>query len=299
MPETTNKSPALKRLAMTVAVCAMLAGCAGNGRLTPGFTTTQASNDPTYIGVQTAELTCPPPKDGEKIASVPAALIGFAADFAVNLGGELLKDLQKNRSAVYAATGVAGEHCLPGLPTKAIAVTAQTGELMIARMAKDIGGNPYNNPAFQLDGRTTLIGKRSADGKSNLLQISFQATRLNYGQAAPRRGGKRKRVVVLLQFSDKAPLGAAEPDKDVELAGPLRIDLGDVEEGFVYNAAMLNHVSGSVVIPYPENTRPVITAVVFETEDESIALRALSGAYDSNKDKLIDLITGALGASDD
>lgn len=285
------KTSTTVRLTATAAMCALLAGCSG-GRLTTPYADT-VSNTPEYIGVQSATVTCAGDVRLQGMA-LSGVVTAFLADFAVNLGSELLKDLQKNRSAIYAATGIVGNNCLP--PKGG---STSPAELLVERTAVDSDGFPVGKPAFSLTGALELTSKKSADGKDQL-QVSFKAEEFIYGRAAPTRGGSRKRVVLLVQISDKSPLGADEPGKDVNLSAPLRIDLGDVEEGYSYNSAMVGHVQSSVVIPYPDNTQPVVTAVVFETEDESVALRALTGAYDDNKDDLAKAIASLLrGGSDD
>ena len=280
-------------IASIAALPLLLGACAGGNRLTPYF----AAKEPVtanYIGVQTASLEC----EGEKdlgVSMVPP-LVSLAADFAVELGKELLKDMRDSRSAVYAATGLMDSECLPTATEEAISGTFEVSRKMIALTDEGV-----MDPAFQLQGTITLtrIGKEDKDAK---LHIHVEPTSFTYGRAAPRGGSKRKRVIVLLQISDGTALKAGEATGDLVLENPVRIDLGEVEEGFVYGGSKaddkskvddkskLAHLASSMIMPLPTNPKPIVTALVVETEEESIALRALSTAYDDNTDSLTETL---------
>lgn len=273
------------RLLGSVAMLSVLAGCAGERQLTAPFVLTPPSAEPAYIEVRSANFDCTA-TDTSKFFP-PAVLSSFAADFAVRMGSELLKQMQENRSAVYAATGEVKENCLPDSGKT-------TGTFTVLRGARNSSGGDHKYPAFKLDGDMALaVVQPSATEK--LLHITFKPKNLIYGRAAPKGGSDRKRVVLLVQFADKTVVGADAPDADISLASPLRIDLGNLKEGYVYNENMLSHISTSATIPYPRNPTPVITAVVLETERESVALRALSGAYEDNSGDLADVLARLLG----
>ncbi len=283
------------RLLASVAMLGVLAGCAGERQLTAPFTVTPPSTEPAYIEVQSASFRCPDDGLSESEGTgakflPPAALSAFAADFVVKMGSELLKKMQEDRSAVYAATGEVAEGCLPAHGK------TRSGSFTVERGARDSSGGDYATPAFKLEGDMTLEAS-DVPGANQYLYITFKATKLTYGRAAPKAGSGRKRVVLLVQFADQSVVGAGEPDADISLTSPLRIDLGNLQEGYVYNKDMLRHISTSVTIPYPKNPTPVITAVVLETERESVALRALSGAYEDNSGDLADLLKKLLGGN--
>ena len=280
------------KLLASVAMLSVLAGCGGGRQLTAPFVLTPPSAEPDYIEVQSASFRCA--KGDKSQPAVSEVIPGVAADFVISLGKELLKQMQEDRSAVYAATGEVSAGCRPD-----DGVTE--GIFTVERSATSGSGDPYATPAFKLEGNMTLkvleSSAKPAQGSdsSKSLHIAFKATKVTYGRAAPKAGSGRKRVVLLVQFADQSAVGAGTQDAELSLTSPLRIDLGNLQEGYVYNENMLRHISTSVTIPYPKNPTPVITAVVFETERESVALEALSGAYDSNSDALADVLVRLLG----
>ena len=278
-----------RTIAAIAALPLVLGACAGGSRLTSPYVEkdTELAN---YIGVQTATISCT--GEDTKGLAFGSALAALGVEFAANLGKELLEDMQKNRTALYAASGLMDPDCLP--PD---GETEKSGQLTVLRGTKDKEGEPGKYAAFKLDASVEL--KRVGEGEDTRLQITVTPTFLSYGRAAPRAGGKRKRVIVMLQVSDKTPLSAGEPDSGLALDAPVRIDLGEVEEGRHYNDKMVQHAGSSVIMPFPKSGNPVVTALVVETEDESIALRAFSSAYDTKRDDLVAVVVAAINGKDD
>ncbi|EGF89583.1 hypothetical protein ABI_40000 [Asticcacaulis biprosthecium C19] len=133
------------------------------------------------------------------------------------------------------------------------------------------------------------------------LQITWKSKEFSYGRtAAPARGSKRKHVVVLLGFAPSAMLktGATATGKE-ELPGVIRLDLGYVQDGHFYSENLVNRAEAVSTIVVPTNDTLNVTAVVVETEDESLALKALSAGFKSNKDALAGAVKDQWGVSEE
>ncbi len=253
--------------------------------------------------IETTTLDLSECKTGETpigVAMIPAvgAIAAVGVDFAVNLVSNLLKDRQAKRNAVWSASGIADvaklsapdDHCNP--------------QLLVQRAVLDSGGNVIPTPGFKLTGELAIkriAGPAGADGKPapDRLEIRFKANQFDYGHtAAPTHGSGRKHVVILIAFTDTSPLKSGAATGNEDLPNALRIDLGTLRDGATYNASMLSSVNGMTVVSAPTSGSFVMTAIVVETEDELLALKTLSDAYDANKDKLTAALRAALGIKD-
>jgi hypothetical protein len=105
-------------------------------------------------------------------------------------------------------------------------------------------------------------------------------------------------VVVLIGFSPDAALKSAAGAKgDETLPGVLRLDLGTLRDSLRYNAAMLLHAIATSTISIPPGDKLNMTAIVVESEDESLILNALTDAFNSNKSDLSAALKKALSGN--
>lgn len=101
-----------------------------------------------------------------------------------------------------------------------------------------------------------------------------------------------KRVIVLIGFSDNTALGSGAATSETPIVSALRLDFGKLQDGRYYTSKMIEHLKTTALVPMPASSSPVVTALVVETEDEILALKALSSAFSSNRDSLESLIAG-------
>lgn len=256
------------------------------------------------IEATTVSLTCRPAP--HTLAALPAALAAIGVDFAVGVVSQLLKDAQEKRNAAWSATGVA-ENCVPAAYDQKI-----EGTLLLQRAVVPQGADwrsPLASPGFRLAGTVTIVRQKGKDGKpeNDLLEVSLnQVTGLTYGRtAAATRGSGRKHVVVLLGLSANSPLKGKPATGEEDLPDALRLDLGTIRDGREYDAGMLAHVKGLATLaagaPAPAGNprKLLLTAIVVESENELLALKALTEAFDDNKDDLTAALRAALGIKDE
>ncbi|WP_264942592.1 hypothetical protein [Sphingomonas canadensis] len=229
---------------------------------------------------------------GFEIESLGDELAGLAVDTVVKLGKAFLEDAQRKRNAVWSAVGVM-QSCFPKQKGG-----EQSGMLHVRRAVLDGDGVVIGMPGFDLEGRIRF--KRTREDGEAKIAVYFQATRLVYGRtAAPSRGRGRKHVVLLIGLTDNAVLGAKPAEGDETVPAPLRIDLGWIQDGYSYSAAQLAHVKAAAVIDAPAVDRFLLTAIVLETEDEMLALKALTEAYGDHEDGLSAALKKAIGVKKD
>lgn len=246
---------------------------------------------------------------------VPAALAAIGVDFAVDLVSKLLKDAQEKRNAAWSATGVA-DNCVPAaldqpitgtlVLKRAVIPATKAGPPDTSEPPRVSGEQPHLATAgFRLVGKVIIVRRKGKDNESEnqLLEIRFkEAVGFTYGRtAAATRGSGRKHVVVLLALSSNSPLKGKPVTGAEDLPDALRLDLGTIRDGRRYNAALLSHVQGLATIAAPspgsasDPRKLLLTAIVVESENELLALKALTDAYDNNKDDLTAALRAALG----
>jgi hypothetical protein len=261
-------------------------------------------------------LQCGNPGAGDGIGTqvigpIGAVVGGIAVDFAVNFAKAALEQQQKGRNSIFAASG-AVQNC---------AMLGQSeGTLHINRAIIDQNGarifGRTDRPGFSLQGRLTFatvpdtavvgkkpkppaVGQAAADEKKLLWTVTFTPTLFIYGQtAAPVRGKGRKHVVVLLALSENSPLKAAGSPTEEQLGTVLRIDLGTLRDGRFYEPSMLETSAATATFGRIDAEKLTATALVFESEDESMALKALSDAFGSNSDALKKALRDLIGIED-
>lgn len=286
--------------ATMLAMLAMFGGCSGQ-LARPFAAKVQPAAD---VEASTVTLTC---EKSDQVAALLAPLIATAVDFGINAISAALKAEQAHRNAVWAATGVA-EACSSDW--------SGTAKLQIRRAVIDREGKPISggSPGFDLTGVVTMTqlvvaagdkasekpGAAPAAAKATpMLQIGFAPTSFDYGRTAARRHGSgRKHVVVLLGFTPDAILKTAAGAKgDEVIPGVLRLDLGTLRDGFNYTADMLPGARAIGTIGVPAGGKVNVTAIVVESEDEDLVLKALTDAFDSNKGDLAKALKSAIGGN--
>jgi hypothetical protein len=219
------------------------------------------------------------------VTPIITALASVGIDFAINLVQAELKRQKEGQNAVWvAAVGTNiladdGDYCL----------TIYRGVLL-----KD-SQNLKNYPAFE-----ALIDLKAVTVDKTVL-LTARPYEIRYAEtSAPVRGKNRKDVNVILAFSPQTLQPETAPGKVPETkAAPvvLRLDLGRLDVGKFYNAALLKNIAA--VGGMPKIAQTTITAVVSESEDSTAALNAVTAAFDSNKadiaKALKDIIKDAVG----
>lgn len=287
-----------KMCAYGTGLALVLSGCA-NGQLArpegPAVLDDALEIEAASVDIKCEVVKPSPQLAPEMAAALPAAVAAIGINFAVDVVGGLLKDAQAKRNAVWSASGVAAD-CTP----KA-AGGINRGDLTIRRAVLDRSGQVVGSSGFTLTGSLTFTRSRvpAGDKTKDVVTVDFTPTSFDYGRtAAPTRGSGRKHVVVLLALSENPILKASEATGKEDNPLALRIDLGTVADGRGYSAAMIGHARALTVMPASDAGRLLATAIVVESEDELIALRALTDAYDGNKDDLAEALRNALGVGD-
>lgn len=286
------------KAAMLLASAAMtLTACGSTGLTRPHTTSAPEASE---IEVHSVTLECPPADDLQNNETppevqdnaIPPVIVGLAADFAFKLGKGLLEQARQDRNAVWAASGVAS--CMP-----AQGQSVEDLPLSITREVRDGSGRTVGTPGFQLSGSISFA-PTEVQGDRNGTSIVFNPTSFVYGRQAPRREGSgRKHVIVYLVFSETPFLGTGgATGEETQLTGAMRIDLGRLEDGLTYGPDMLKHAASSTVLERPRSSSMVMTSIVFETDDPSLALDAFISAFDDNEDAIVDALRNLLGGGD-
>lgn len=218
-----------------------------------------------------------------------SVLGAFATDFIFNLVENGLEQAQARRNAAYAISGIANKCNF----AKIAVDPGDFKQVSLVLERAQWSGRPTpalsDTPAFQL--KANLFYRPRAVGNDKFLELELQPTNLIYGRtAAQTRGKGQKRVIVLIGFSDNTALGSAAATSETPIASALRLDFGKLQDGRYYPAEMIDHLKTTALIPMPASTSPVVTALVVETEDEILALKALTSAFQTNRDALASLI---------
>jgi len=265
-----------------------LGGCSGGNTLLSRPEAIGPLANAQEINTGRITLQCKP-AEGAAFGPIAGVLLSFATDFALNLGKEMITRAQERRSALYAINGVA-ENCENEIKN------GSTQKMTVERLVIGSGGIAVGDPGLKLDADITFkpITVGSGNAAKAMLEVHLTPTQLIYGRAAPSTRNKgRKHVVLLISFADTSPLGTNAPDDSIKLDKPLRLDFGILQDGLKYDSSLVGHIRASTLMPMPKNSTPVVTAIVVETEDEILALKALGAAFDSNKDDLKKAVTGS------
>ncbi|WAT18687.1 hypothetical protein OZN62_03685 [Aurantiacibacter sp. MUD11] len=279
------------RTALALATASLALSSCGS----PGLTRPQVAAAPTAseIEVQAVSLNCGP--GGIGVSSVTPALVGLAVDFAFKFGEGLLERAQSRRNAVWAASGIARCVETPG-------GASRTYPLSVVREVRNVQGSRVGDPGFALSGNVTFHAATRGTGNSAkpAITIEFAPTEFVYGRHAPTRSGSgRKHVIAYLVFSESPFLAAGSPTgEEKAITGALRIDLGRLEDGFTYPGSMIGHAGSVTTIDVPASPNMVMTAIVFESDDPSLALDAFTEAFSDNEDAIVEALRDLFGGSD-
>lgn len=298
--QAAGKTRAVSRCstATACAFCVALAACAGgDGRSLQELRVTAA--DAPLIG-QVVEMRPDCPTDpAASLRPESAPLIGAVAalgvDVALRAVDGALKAEVEAQSGQFLATGridapdmqaLGGGGCLviyrgvlgPVAPDLAADPTA----LLTPAMLGDLGLADY--PAFYLE----LEASRADD------VLLLQPVHLHYAASVARSAGSgRKHVTVVVAMDPGAPTAAPEPAAEAVFGHNLgRITIGstitDREGAFQFRGAAV----GRVVADWSKGQN--LAVLVTEAEEAPLALRALSAAFSSRRDKLLETIEGAV-----
>jgi hypothetical protein len=126
--------------------------------------------------------------------------------------------------------------------------------------------------------------------------VVLQPVYVDYASTAARSiGSGRKHVSAVVAFTATPPDESPAPEEAVVF---FRHNLGALEIGKQYKdptgTNLLQGTSAANVVPQDLMSAPNIVALVTESEEPSIALKALVEAFDSNKDALQKIIEEAI-----
>lgn len=267
----------MHRTVLMLASAGLLAGCSSGALRYAGAAdranlpgTREAAQIAVVCKVQAPLLPAPDPQGGGSAFIAP--LVGIAVDAAFGIVSEALANAQKARTASWTATGI-GE----GLDK------CQQAELTIVRGLFDNSGTPLSGagsfPAFELVAELKVDRVQDAEKKTEALQLTVRPIALTYSETAARSRGKgRKEVVVTLGFAGPAQ---PVPTADTAKVGTVVLNLGRLQVGRSYGGF---GVAGATSLG--KATAYNIAAVITETEDQSVALKALAAAFEANKSDL-------------
>lgn len=308
----------------------LLGGCASNSLQYAGASTAATSGG--YREAAVIEFKCTKSTDGKEFAAILAPLMGIAVDATIGIVSSALKQAKEGRTASWTATGTANfDQCESGKITLVRGVFDSESKLIDSgapeATAERVLLGPNGKivfPAFELTGDFTVASElasrstESASGDKKLSTeiqtvdssnpsevgggdnastattggkrlITINNLALNYANtAAHSRGSGRKDVVVTIGIADVNPKAS-----DDKTASAIALNLGKLKVGKKYDSI---EVEGALRIP--ASSKNSVSTVVTETEDPSVALTALSDAFEANKDDLgtalKDAITKAL-----
>jgi hypothetical protein len=296
-----------------LSMSSLLIGCAQNSLRYASTSTSPipaVEREASVVHVRPGRCSEPPSAGVVGAVPIVAALIGVAADFAVSAGSAWLRHQRDGRNATWVATG-AGSALQPTTVAQSFCLTIARGVLTEGPGSNE-NFRPFDfrdEPAFFLRVDLTMEARSAAaGGGANAAPVAVALTarpyELRYAETAARvRGSARKNVSVVIAFSPQTlqPAAGAAATPDTAKATVIRLDFGRLDVGRVYRQALLSDVNG--VASFPAAGHTMMTAVVSESENASVALDAIISAVDDNSDDLSDALRStieqAVGASDD
>jgi len=230
----------------------------------------------------------------------PQALFpgGLVADFATTAISEAIKEAKDGLSGQFLAYGAynnAVKELDGGKPensfefecvTLARGMIGPRGENLPERDGElrrdDLDAlRLADYPAFYLELEAD-DGKTCKDAAPKH-QLTLTPTYLHYAQSSARlEGSGRKTVSVVIAIAEKQPKSAEKIDADA--VAVYRHNFGLLEIGKHYSTAQLAGTAATQTISGSSGL--MISALVTESENPSIALRALETAFESNKSDL-------------
>ncbi|MCB1808246.1 MAG: hypothetical protein KDJ99_24785 [Candidatus Competibacteraceae bacterium] len=217
------------------------------------------------------------------------AAIPVAAEFAINYLGQQLAAATKGRTGQFLATGLAKKGVVAdttcfiiarGLLGKPDASTPPIAHLNTGNLREL---NLAAQPAFYLEIEANKIENT----------ITMKPVFLLYGETIATHGSDKKFVTISLAFSNLAITDTV----DITNANALALfafDFGQLEVGKYYTEDELLGVGAAKTVStkLPESFN--LNAVTTEAEEPSVAIAALSKAFDNNKAKLTSALSEIL-----
>lgn len=273
---------------------ALLAGC-GSNSLRPASVSEPpqpaAEREATAILLQAG--TCAAPVAGHAGGSaLIGAAIGVVADFAVSALTAELRRQRDGRNASWVATGSVNQ-LRPGPQARRFCLWVGRGAVLPGGIGQ-LNFREYPVFLMKVDLALEAVPAGVQD-EGTAVALIARPYELRYADtSAPVRGSGRKNVSVILALSPQTlqPTSAAAVPDTAE-AAVLRLDLGRLEVGRTYDQRLLNSVSAVTSVP-ATTAHGMLTAVVTESEDSTIALDAMISAVESNSDDLSDALKSTI-----
>lgn len=259
------------------------------------------------------------------LVALAAPLIGFGVDAGLSAVSEALKEAEKGLSGGFLALGTL-VRADPD-PAKAIKdpsgttihspiAPAQWFDFECLVIARGLVGGKLNDdvaaengdltrdhlvalgladyPAFYLElvankeafslGEEGDTGDKAAKSSETL---TLRPVYLHYAQSAARREGSgKKTVTVALALGPDQPADQAKVAEKAEAV--FRFNLGRLAIGHSFGADQLKYLDASQLID--RKTGPSIAALITESEEPSLALKAMTSAFEGNKDSIGDAV---------
>lgn len=308
-------SQALSKAVVSSALCLVIAGCSFSDRRTfddleiekekgnritsgirylsacPSDVTTPISGiqDPTLPSAQTAA-------GSKRIGPLSTALIATASDFLLELVGAGLVAEQQGRNGQFMATGV----YLGKEKVRSQGHTKNTEDGCIV-IYRGIGGTFRDDiDATPSLPRSTLAALGLAAQPAIYLEFLVESTndnskrmltlnRADYAASSARRKGSGlKSVSVVIGLGAEQSIDETQSEiKPADVAEVFRFNLGRLQIGKSYGADR----SVRSIVPAAAEPGTNLVALVTEADRESVALTALTTAFNTNKSSIDDALT--------
>jgi len=291
-----------KLLYSAIALPVLLGGCAsvfGSHETSLSGLTTESA--PARVGAfVTAMADCPVSVRTERFN--PTTLItSLAGDFLFSYLDAALKDYQDGLTGHFVASGVVSGELQTGS-----CIIIGNGQLGPVQPTFVDDGSRFNSnnlqnlgladvPSFYLEAR--------AQWDETETHLTLQPVFLSYAASSARTRGSGTKHVTLVITVDETATDASADAQDSGFAAVYRINLGELEIGSHYDAAQLRYTGASQAITSTDLSNSNVSVLVTESEEASLALGALSAAYQSNRGDLQSafesMITSALDERED
>ncbi len=220
------------------------------------------------------------------MATVLTPLIAFGADFAVKYIGKKIEERKADLSGQFLSTGklnsLGSDRCV-------VVVRGNLQEPIKAKLGEHIKNAPYSNheekwlkdngwliyPEFYL-----LMQPNVEDDIASLMPY-----KLNYGNTSAKRAGKNKKNVSLALAMSFDSLLSEEEIGATDAKITFRHNFGELEIGHSYDKHQLTGTAAYSKLNTTDGPF-LATGLVTESEEPSIALQAMSEAFESKKGDL-------------
>lgn len=284
-----------------IALPVLLGGCASmfgsHDASMSGLTTEPA---PVRVGAFVTAMPRCPVSDTERF-EMSSLIASFAGDFLFSYVDAALKDYQEGLNGAFVASGV-----VDGELGQGSCIIIANGPLGPVQPTFVEGGSQFSSadlqdlhladvPAFYLEARVLWDPDQT--------HLTLRPEFLSYAASSARTRGSGAKHVSLVMTVDETAADATANASDSGFSAVYRINLGELEIGRHYDAAQLRYTGASQAITPADLRSANVSVLVTESEDPSLALQALSAAYQSNSGALQsafeDMIASALDRRDD